>query len=223
MTNNANSEPVPGQATCGLSSSRVYPLTAIAVVLGFLLGYFWLGAKGLRPSPPSRAALSGANNGDSLPVGHPKLTMEQMKAMSDAKVAPLLEKLRTDPKNTVLLNQIAGTYDATHQFKDAADYFRKSLEVNPKDNSVRTALASELYYTGDTDAALAELDKVLKNDPKDINALFNVGMIRFKGKNDPAGAIAAWQSLLKAHPDLDRRATVEKMIEEAKKGTSVQK
>jgi len=160
---------------------------------------------------------------DSLPKGHPKLTMEQMKAMADAKVAPLLEKLRTDPKNTVLLNQIAGTYDATHQFKDAADYFRKSLEVNPKDDNVRTALASELYYTGDADAALAELDKVLKNDPKDVNALFNVGMIRFKGKNDPAGAIAAWQNLLKTHPDVDRRATVEKMIEEAKKSTSVQK
>ncbi|HKE08799.1 MAG TPA: tetratricopeptide repeat protein, partial [Candidatus Acidoferrum sp.] len=97
-----------------------------------------------------------------------------------------------------------------------ADYFRKSLEWNPNDNSVRTALASDLYYSGDTDNALDELDKVLKKDPNDIDALFNLGMIRFKGKNDAAGAIAAWQQLLKTHPDLDRKLTVEQLIAKAK-------
>jgi len=150
-------------------------------------------------------------------------TMEQMKAMADAKVAPLLEKQKSDPNNAGLLNQIAGTYDATHQFKQAAEYFRKSLKLNPDDNSVRTALASDLYYSGDAENALAELQKVLKKDPKDVDALFNLGMIRFKGKNDAAGAVAAWQQLLKAHPDLDRRPIVEKMIAEAQQSTTAKK
>jgi cytochrome c-type biogenesis protein CcmH/NrfG len=40
-------------------------------------------------------------------------------------------------------------------------------------------------------------------------------MIRWKGKNDPTGAIAAWQELLKTNPKLDRRPVVEQMIAEA--------
>jgi len=78
------------------------------------------------------------------------------------------------------------------------------------------ALASCLYYGGDVDSALAQLDQALQYDPKDINSLFDVGVMRWKGKKDAAGAIAAWQQLLKAHPDLDRRPIVEKMIAEAR-------
>jgi cytochrome c-type biogenesis protein CcmH/NrfG len=76
-------------------------------------------------------------------------------------------------------------------------------------------MASCLYYSGDVDGALARLNQNLKYDPKDANSLFNLGMIRYRGKKDPAGAIAAWQELLRANPNLDRKPAVEKMIAEA--------
>ena len=44
-----------------------------------------------------------------LPGGHPMPTMEQMKAMADVNAAPLLEKLKTDPKNAKLLLQVTRT------------------------------------------------------------------------------------------------------------------
>jgi cytochrome c-type biogenesis protein CcmH/NrfG len=56
---------------------------------------------------------------------------------------------------------------------------------------------------------------ILKSDPKNVNALFNLGMIRYKGKNDAAGAISAWRELLKNNPNLDRKPVDEKMIAEA--------
>ena len=214
MAINPTGPSTPTPPPSGLPAGRVYPLAAAALLIGLGIGYFGIGAR--KAPPPTAPRASSPPGKPTLPGGHPKPTIEQMKAMADAKVAPLLEKLKTDPKNTALLNQIAGTYLATHQFKEAADYFRKSLEWNPNDNSVRTALASDLYYSGDTDNALDELDKVLKKDPNDIDALFNLGMIRFKGKNDAAGAIAAWQQLLKTHPDLDRKLTVEQLIAKAK-------
>jgi len=219
----ASNSSLPAKTACGLPASQVYTFAAFALLVGLAIGYYGIGAKPSLAPAPTRAHDAMTAGTPGMPAAHPIPTMEQMKAMAAAKTAPLLDKLKGDPKNTTLLNQIAGTYDATHQFKDAAECFRRSLEVNPNDNAVRTAMASDLYYSGDTDAALAELQKVLKNDPKDVNALFNLGMIRFKGKNDPPGAIAAWRDLLKAHPDLDRRSTVEKMIEEAQKSTSVQK
>ena len=214
MAINPTGPSAPTPPPSGLPAGRVYPLAAVALLIGLGIGYFGIGAR--KAPPPTAPRASSPPGKPTLPRGHPKPTIEQMQAMADAKVAPLLEKLKTDPKNTALLNQIAGTYLATHQFKEAADYFRKSLEWNPNDNSVRTALASDLYYSGDTDNALDELDKVLKKDPNDIDALFNLGMIRFKGKNDAAGAIAAWQQLLKTHPDLDRKLTVEQLIAKAK-------
>jgi cytochrome c-type biogenesis protein CcmH/NrfG len=63
----------------------------------------------------------------------------------------------------------------------------------------------------------------LKYSPNDVNALFNLLMIKFKGKDDAAGAIAVWQQLMKAHPDLDRKPVVEQMIEEAKQKIAAKK
>jgi cytochrome c-type biogenesis protein CcmH/NrfG len=68
----------------------------------------------------------------------------------------------------------------------------------------------------DVDASLSQLNQVLKLNPKDVNALFNLGMIQYRGKNDAAGATAAWERLLKNNPNLDRKAMVEQLIAEAK-------
>jgi cytochrome c-type biogenesis protein CcmH/NrfG len=212
MTTNPAVESLPTQSASGLSASRVYQLCAAAVIVGLALGYFVVGAK--KAPTPARTAAPASMPGI-LPGGHPVPTMEQMRAMADVKAAPLLEKLKGDPKNAQLLTQVAALYNSTHQFKDAANYYNKALQVDPKNAVARTDLASSLYYQGDADGAISELQKALKYSPNEVNALFNLGMIRFKGKDDAAGAIAAWEQLLKAHPDLDRKATVEQMIAEA--------
>jgi cytochrome c-type biogenesis protein CcmH/NrfG len=214
MTNNPTAESLPVQTASGLQASRVYLFCATALVIGLALGYFATGTR--KAATPVRALAPVAAKTEMLPGGHPMPTMEQMKAMADVKAAPLLEKLKSNPNDAKLLAQVAALYNSTHQFKDAASYYNKALQVDPKNVNTRTDLASSLYYQGDTDGALSELQKALKYTPDDVNALFNLGMIKFKGKDDAAGAIAAWQQLLKAHPDLDRKATVEQMIEEAK-------
>jgi cytochrome c-type biogenesis protein CcmH/NrfG len=66
------------------------------------------------------------------------------------------------------------------------------------------------------DGAIAELQQSLKVNPKDANSLFNLGMVRWKGKRDANGAIATWQELLRTNPGLDRKPIVERMIAEAR-------
>jgi cytochrome c-type biogenesis protein CcmH/NrfG len=220
MANNSAAEPLPVQPVSGLRTSRVYQLCAAALAVGLALGYFVVGAR--KAPVPLRASASASKPG-MLPGGHPVPTMEQMKAMADVKAAPLLEQQKSEPKNAKLLLQVAALYNSTHQFKDAADYYNKALQVDPKNVTTRTDLASSLYYQGDVDGAVSELQKALKYSPNDVNALFNLGMIKFKGKDDAAGAIAAWQQLLKTHPDLDRKATVEQMIEEANQEIAAKK
>ena len=145
-------------------------------------------------------------------------TLDDMKHMADKKAEPLLAKLKGDPNNSQLLNQIGVLYKATHQFKDAAGYFQKAVDADPENVAARTDLASCLFYQGDADGAIQQLQQSLSYDSKDANSLFNLGMIRLQAKNDPQGAITAWQQLLKLNPTLadDKKAAVRKLIAQAK-------
>jgi cytochrome c-type biogenesis protein CcmH/NrfG len=220
MATNPAAESLTNQPATGLESSRVYQLCAAALVAGLVLGYFVVG---VRKAPAPVRTSAAVSKPGMMPGGHPAPTMGQMKAMADVKAAPLLEKLKSDPRNAKLLVQVAALYNSTHQFKNAANYYNRALQVDPKNVTTRTDLASSLYYQGDADGAISELQKALKYSPNDVNALFNLGMIKFKGKDDAAGAIAVWQQLLKAHPDLDRKPVVEQMIEEAKQKIAAKK
>jgi cytochrome c-type biogenesis protein CcmH/NrfG len=192
---------------------QVYAMAAISLVVGLAIGYLFRGSQS--PARPPVAAVTqpsappaGMGGAGQMP------SLEQMKQMADNKAAPLLEKLKADPTNVDLLVKIGGLYQATHQFKEAAVYYDKALQVNPKDVSARTQLASTLYYQGNVDGALSELQKSLSYDPKDANSLYNLGIMKLQGKNDVKGALAAWQLLLTSNPQLspDRKAAVQKLI-----------
>jgi cytochrome c-type biogenesis protein CcmH len=151
-----------------------------------------------------------------------KPTLDDLKRMADKQAAPLLAKLKSDPKNPQLWNQVGLAYKSAHQFKEAAGYFEKSLQFDPKNLGVRADYASCLYYTGDVDGALAQLTQSLTYDPKHAGTLMNIGIIKWRGKNDVDGAVDAWEKLLQYHPDFPQKDLVQQMLTQAKntKGTS---
>jgi len=204
--------------TPGWKSSQVYAMAAICLLLGVTLGYLFHGSQSQPATKPASPDASSAAS-----AAHSQMpSLEDMKRMADKQAQPLLAKLKTDPNNSDLLNQIGMIYKSTHQFKDAAEYYQKALDADPKNVAARTDLASCLFYEGDADGAIKQLEQSLSYDPKDANSLFNLGMIRLQAKNDPDGAIAAWQRLLKLNPKLadDKKTAVEKMIAEAQKRKS---
>jgi cytochrome c-type biogenesis protein CcmH/NrfG len=196
----------------GVPSQTVYAIVGICLVLGLFVGYFVMGKHAVPRVAPAQTA---ANKVPSM-GNHPKLTLEQMKQMADVQASSLVEKSKAEPKNAALLVQIAGIYQSTHQFKEAANYFQSALKIDPKNVSARTAMASCMYYSADVDGAIGQLNQALKYSPKDPNTLFNLGMIKYQGKKDPTGAVATWQQLLELNPNLDRKPIVEQMIAEAK-------
>ena len=146
------------------------------------------------------------------------LSFEQMKHKADLEAAPLLEELKSDPNNTNLLFQVGSIYEGAHQFKEAAGYYNRALKIDPKNVAVRTEFASCLYYDGNVDEAIQQLNQALQYSPNDANSLFNLGVMKWREKHDAAGALAAWQQLLKTNSDLsaDKKTTVEQFIQEAK-------
>ena len=189
-------------------------MASACLLLGLAIGYLLRGSEShtaIASSPLARPAAHEVPAPGSMQMP----TMEQMKAMADRKVEPLLAQLKSDPKSKDLLLRVAYFYKSAHQFKDAATYFDRALQVDPKNVSVRTEMASCLYYDGNVDGALVILQESLKQNPADANSLFNLGVIRWKGKKDASGAIAAWKQLLKTNPNLDKKPIVERMIAEA--------
>ena len=191
---------------------QAYSMAAVCLLVGVLAGYLFRGSA--KPaSMPAVASQPAAVNAPSAARQMP--TLDDMKRMADQQAAPLLQKLQTDPTNAEILNQVGNIYRITHQFQLAATYYQKSLDVNPKNVGARTDLASCLFYQGDVDGAIAQLEKSLTYDPRHAGTLLNLGMVRWKGKNDAAGAVASWNTLLKYHPNYENKDAVKKFIAEA--------
>jgi cytochrome c-type biogenesis protein CcmH/NrfG len=151
--------------------------------------------------------------GGAMAGGHAH-SLAEMKNAADRQAAPLLEQLKSDPKNATVLAQLGALYHATHRFKEAADYYGRAVQADPKNVATRTKLATSLFRSGDADGAIAQLNQALTYDAKDVNCLFDLGMIRLQGKQDGKGAVAAWQRLLKLNPQLpaDRKEAVLKLM-----------
>jgi len=137
--------------------------------------------------------------------------------MADKQAAPLVEQLKGDPGNAKLLAQIGNTYYDTQQYPSAIDYYQRTLQVAPKDASVRTDMATAFWYTGNADTAIAEFNRALGDEPNKPNALFNLGVVQWQGKMDVKGALATWQRLLDTNPNYDGRAKVLELMEQVNK------
>jgi cytochrome c-type biogenesis protein CcmH/NrfG len=214
----ANEPVAQPKATSAWQAKQVYAMAVICLVFGLAIGYLFRGSQSpaapAQPSATARPATAAGGMGGQMP------SLEQMKQMADQKAQPLLAKLKSDPNNSGLLLQVGNIYRATHQFKDAISYYDKAVQADSKNVAARNEMASCLYYTGDADGALAQLEQSLKDDPKNADALFNLGVIKWDAKRDAKGAVSAWQQLLKSNPELDARkkAEVQKAIANASKG-----
>jgi len=140
--------------------------------------------------------------------------------MADKQAQPLLTQLQSTPNDPELLAKLGRIYYVTQNFKEASTYFKRSVDTKD-DVIVRTELGRAYYYGGDPDDALTEFENVLKSDPDNANALFNVGMVKWQSKADVDAALAAWQQILKKYPNHPRRAEVEQLIARAKQHRAV--
>lgn len=137
--------------------TSAYSMTAVCLLLGTLVGYL------LRGSAASTSpTLQTGGGSTSAPASAQMPSLDDLKRMADKQAEPLLAKLQADPKNPDLLIQLGTIYEATHGFKEAAGYYHKALAIKPDNVAVRTHAASCLYYAGDVDGALAELQRSLK-------------------------------------------------------------
>jgi cytochrome c-type biogenesis protein CcmH/NrfG len=205
-------------STDNWTSTQVYVLATICLVIGIGLGYFIQGSKSPAATPGTEtAAQPAAGMQQPLGPGQIQAPPQQKSPEETAKlVEPMLQQLKTNPLDGQLLTQIGNTYYDNGDFAKAIEFYGRALTVSPKDTEVRTDMGTAYFYSGNSDKAIEQFTTVLKANPNHANALFNMGIVRWEGKKDPKGAIAAWEDLLKKNPDYPKRQEVKDLIERAK-------
>jgi Tfp pilus assembly protein PilF len=101
--------------------------------------------------------------------------------------APLLDAVKKDPKDFDSLVKLGNLYYDGKQFPSAIQYYERALAIHPENPDVRTDMGTAYWYTGDAEKALAAMETSLKYRPGHPQTLFNLGWVRWQGKQDPKG------------------------------------
>jgi cytochrome c-type biogenesis protein CcmH/NrfG len=195
------------------TGTQAYVLAAFCLLLGVALGYLFRGSA----SATAQAAAATTTQQGSSAQQQPDPKVQAALAQA---AAPLLEVVNKDPKDFDSLVKLANLYYDGQQFPDAIQYYERALAIHPDNPDVRTDMGTAYWYTGNAEKALAAMEISLKYRPGHPQTLFNLGWVRWQGKQDPKGAIEAWQQLLKANPDYPQKQQVEQYIAKAKEHAS---
>jgi cytochrome c-type biogenesis protein CcmH/NrfG len=197
------------------TSIQAYALAVTCLLVGVLAGWLVRGSQ----SQASASTQVASSQPTGAAGGAP--TAEQMQHMADTQAAPLLERLKSDPNNVEILANVGNIYYDTQQFTSAIQYYERALQQQPSNSGVRTDMATAYWYLGNADTAIQEFNKALSYEPTKANTLFNLGMVKWQGKMDVVGAVAAWQKLLDSNPNYENKEKVVGLIAQAKKHTNV--
>lgn len=200
------------------STTQAAVLAAISLLLGVCGG--WMLRRSLAPHAVETPQTTASTQGDapvaSVPTNFnpsPAVpTPEELKQAADSQAAPLASQLKSDPTNVSLLVQLGNLYYDAKLYPTAIDYYQRSLKLQPSDTSVRTDLGTAYWYKGDPDRAIAEFNKALAIAPTKADTLFNLGIVKWQGKKDAQGAVAAWQKLLDTNPGYPNKEAVLQLI-----------
>lgn len=217
------SEVNEGKSSQVWTSTQAYIMAVLCLVVGCAVGYLLRGSVGgTTPAQPAAAVEQPQQGMPPTGMGGGQMpTPEQMKGMADKQAAPLLEQLKSKPNDPALIAQVGNTYYDAQIFPIAIEYYQKSLSIDPKNAAVRTDMATAMFYNNDPDHSIAEFDRALKDDPKNGNALFNRGIVKWQAKMDVNGALADWELLLKQNPNYEQADKVRTYMAQAKKHANI--
>jgi len=194
----------------GRHRDTVTPLTAVTGIAGVLFGVivgYMLGVSRQETHPIPVAATAAA----AAPAAG---------VANEQELQSYRNILQSDPKNLRANVELANRLYDAGRYAEAIPYYQQAFTLDQKNVSVSTDLATALYYAGRADDALAQFDRSLAIDPKHGQTLFNLGIVKRDARNDPKGAIAAWEQLLSSVPDYPDAGKVRTMIAELKSRVS---
>jgi cytochrome c-type biogenesis protein CcmH/NrfG len=211
------------QAQTTWTATQAYGLAVFCLAFGLVLGYLFRGS-----APVTSTATAATTSETPAPVGMPgipsslsapgasQVTPEQTSEMVQKAAQPLLSTLKQNPRDFDALVKVGNLYYDAKLFPDAIKYYEQAVKVRPENSDVRTDLGTSYWYTGNADKAITEFNRALKYNPTHPGTLFNMGVVKWQGKMDPAGAVQAWERLLETNPNYSQKQQVLDLIAKAR-------
>jgi tetratricopeptide (TPR) repeat protein len=173
------------------SDSVAFGVAGIA--FGLIAGWI-IGTEQAKPAAPAAAQTAAAPANAASPSTRAAI-------VDDAKVNALKSVAEKEPTNAKPRIELGNLYFDAERYDDAIMWYEQAVKLSPKDENLSTDLGVCYYYTNQPDKALARFDESLKINPKHTKTLLNVGIVRAFGKQDLAGATAAWEQVIALDPN----------------------
>jgi tetratricopeptide (TPR) repeat protein len=184
-------------------------LGVAGIFFGLLIGWI-IGSQSARrvSDPPPMAAAANA-----APSGQAGGPAPAPAALDQARVTELTRKAEAAPGDAAVRAELGNLYFDAERYAEAIQWYEASLKIDARNANVSTDLGVAYYYANQADRALAQFDRSLAIDPGHAKTLLNLGVVRAFGKQDLAGATAAWQQVIARSPDSAEGRAARQMIE----------
>lgn len=168
------------------AKNRNLILLLIVFIGGFLAGVAFTTYKTSRMTAPPAAGEQAAQ----------QVPQEQADA-----IAQLESAVTGQPNDYQAWIKLGHLYFDTHQPEKAIQAYTRSIALHPPDANLLTDLGVMYRNTGQKEKAIESFDKARQLDPQHEPSRLNKGIVQLFDLNDPQGAIASWEELLRLNPE----------------------
>ena len=175
-----------------ITRQALYMAILVSVTLGFIMGAVYTSFKLAEDSSADHAAHMHAET-SVPPAGDDGTEM-------DGRISELEKFLEQHPEDAKAWARLGHMFFDTNQFQKAIQAYEKSLALAPENPGVITDLGVMYRRSGQPEKAIQAFDRAVAVSPGFETALFNKGVVLMADINDLAGALAAWEELVKINP-----------------------
>jgi len=143
------------------------------------------------------AATSRSTSTSSAPASSGNPTADRVHELK-----ALEQELAKKPEHPPILLRMAQLTSELGKPADAISYLRRLVKADPGNVDGRLELGRLLYETNDVEGSLRETSKILETNPKQVDALYNVGAI-YANLNNLSNARTYWNRAVASDPGSD--------------------
>lgn len=143
----------------------------------------------------------------------PPAASQQAQPLDQERVQAMRNVAEQNPSDAEPRIQLGNMHFDAEQYSDAITWYEAALQINPANPDVSTDLGVAYYYTNQPDKAVTQFERSLAINPRHTKTLLNLGIVKAFGKQDLAGAAAAWEQVVALAPDSPEGQAAKKALE----------
>jgi cytochrome c-type biogenesis protein CcmH/NrfG len=180
------------------------------LIVGWVIGSQQVAPPQVASAPvaaPLQAQTQASQPQGTMPPAQPP------RPLDEAQAATLQAAAAKSPNDAQVRIELGNLYFDADRYSDAARWYEEALRLDPKNANLSTDLGVSYYYLNQPDRALQQFEHSLSLDPRHAKTMLNQGIVRAFGKQDLAGAVAAWEKLIQVAPTSPEAETAKRALQ----------